>query len=102
MTTAFFVFAAASPAKPKATRSATGSSALLLISSAASAFTSTSGLLSSAAISPPGKAHVAAHAQHRIGAAPAQVLQAVPERLEQAQAAGERVQHALAAQAARR
>ena len=38
------VLRAAAPSKPKATRSATGSSALLLSSSAASALTSTSGL----------------------------------------------------------
>jgi hypothetical protein len=55
VTTAFFVALAASPSKPKATRSATGSSHLLDSSSAASAFTSTSGLPSSEAISPPGK-----------------------------------------------
>ncbi len=55
VTTACLVRAAAAPSKPKATRSATGSRALLLMSSEASAFTSTSGLLSSDAISPPGK-----------------------------------------------
>ncbi len=55
VTTARLVRAASAPSKPKATRSATGSSALLLSSSAASALTSSSGLPSSEAIIPPGK-----------------------------------------------
>ena len=55
VTTARFTRFAASPSNPNATASATGSSALLLISSDASALTSISGLLSSEAISPPGK-----------------------------------------------
>ncbi|CAD5370523.1 hypothetical protein RA210_U130011 [Rubrivivax sp. A210] len=49
---------------------------------------------------PARKADIAAHAQHRVRAAAAQDLQTIPEGLEQAQAAGGRVQQALAAQAA--
>ena len=60
-----------------ATRSATGSSARLLISSDASAFTSISGLPSSRGHQPAGEAHVAAHAEHRVGAARAQDADAV-------------------------
>jgi hypothetical protein len=55
VTSACRVFSAAGPSKPKATASATGNSERVDSSSDASAFTSTSGLPSSEAISPPGK-----------------------------------------------
>ena len=78
--------ARASPSKPKATRSATGSSALLLSSSDRVGFTQHQRLAQQRRHQAAGKADVAAHAEHHVGPDAAQDRrQALPEGLQQAQ-----------------